>query len=222
MAGAKITHYLDVVSSWCHWADPAWQKLQRRYAGRVEFAWKIALMNPGDFPVSRAQCDWFYRRSGDTVMQSPYFLNSGWVEPGRPGGYVAPNLVAEAGRDLGVTDDALWRALMDAAMRQGRKIGDMGEAVAAAAEAGRLDPVRLRARSESPEVRARVEASTAEFHALGVTQRPTFVLEDAIGDRAVVSGLVRIEPLEALLESMLGDTAAYAAHAARHGAPPPQ
>ena len=29
----RILNYLDVASSWCHWAEPAWAELQRRYAG---------------------------------------------------------------------------------------------------------------------------------------------------------------------------------------------
>jgi hypothetical protein len=69
-------------------------------------------------------------------------------------------------------------------------------------------------------VRARVDASTADFHSHRITQRPAFVLTDAIGDKAVFSGLVRIEPLAATIDAMLSDTAAYAAHAAHHGNPP--
>ena len=178
-------------------------------------------MNPGDFPLSRAQCEWFYRRSG-TIMRSPYMLNPGWLEPRRKGRYLAPNLVAEAGRDFGFTDDRLRLALTHAGTREGRKIGGMTEAVAVAAAATGLDPAKLRARAESPEVKARVDASTAEFHAHQITQRPAFVLTDAIGDKAVFSGLVRAEPLAAAIEAMLTDTAAYAAHAAHFGKPPPE
>jgi predicted DsbA family dithiol-disulfide isomerase len=221
MPTVKVTYYLEILSSWCHWAEPTWTELQRRYAGRVAFDWKIALMAPGDFPVSRAQCEWFYRRSGGTVMHAPYLLNAGWFEASRQGDYSAPNLTAEAARDLGVTDDSVCRALTEAALRQGRKIGDLTEAVAVAAAAGKLDPARLRARAESSEIRARVEASTAEFLAYRVSQRPSFLIEDAIGDKAMVSGLVRLEPLVALIEAMISDTAAYAAHAAHHGTPPP-
>ncbi len=219
MADVTLTYYLEVLSSWCHWAEPAWADLKARYSGRVKFEWKIALMNPGDFPVSRAQCEWFYRRSG-TIMRSPYMLNPGWLEPERHGLYHAPNLVAEAGRDLGFSDDRLRLALTRAGTREGRKIGAMAEAVAAAASATGLDPVRLRARAESPEVRARVEASTAEFHAHQITQRPAFVLTDVIGDKAVFSGLVRAEPVAVAIEAMLSDTAAYASHAAHFGGPP--
>jgi predicted DsbA family dithiol-disulfide isomerase len=220
MAAVTLTYYLEVLSSWCHWAEPAWSELKARYAGRVQFEWKIALMNPGDFPLSRTQCDWFYRRSG-TIMRSPYMLNSGWLEPKRKGRYPALNLVAEAGRDFGFTDDRLRLALTHAGTREGRKIGGITEAVAVAAAATGLDPEKLRARAGSPEVQARVDASTAEFHAHQITQRPAFVLTDAIGDKAVFSGLVRAEPLAAAIEAMLADTAAYAAHAAHFGKPPP-
>jgi len=216
----KVTYYLEVLSSWCHWVEPVWADLKARYAGRAEFEWRIALMRREDFPVSRGQCDWFYRRSGGTVMHSPVMLNSGWFEEERKGLYDAPNLVAEAGRDFGFPDDRIRLALTDAALIGGRKIGDMGEAVALAARASGIPVEKLRASAESAAVRARVDASTAEFHSHRIGQRPAFILEDAIGDKAVFSGLVRIEPLAAAIESMISDTAAYAAHAAHHGSPP--
>ena len=56
---------------------------------------------------------------------------------------------------------------------------------------------------------------------LKVTQRPTFVLENNIGDRAVLSGLVQVAPLAATIDAMLDDAAAYASHAAHFGSPPP-
>jgi predicted DsbA family dithiol-disulfide isomerase len=216
----KITYYLEVLSSWCHWVEPAWAELKNRYAGRVEFDWRIALMLPGDYPVSREQCDWFYRRSGGTVMHSPYALNSGWFEARRKGVYVAPNLVAEAARDLGFPGDEVRLALADAGIRRGRKVGGMAESVAVAVKACGLDAEKLRAHAESPEVKNRVEASTAEFHAHQVSQRPAFILANEIGDKAVFSGVVRIEPLAAAIDAMLADAAAYAAHAAHYGKPP--
>ena len=56
---------------------------------------------------------------------------------------------------------------------------------------------------------------------LQVTQRPTFVFENGIGDKAVLSGLVRAEPLFATLDAMLVDDAAYAAYRESVGVPPP-
>jgi len=216
----KVTYYLEVLSSWCHWAEPVWNELKIRYAGRVEFGWEIALMNPRDFPVSRAQCDWFYQRSGGTVMRSRYKLNSGWFEAKRQGRYEAPNLVAEAGKDFGFLDDDIRLALANAALLEGARIGDLATAVRIAAKAGRIDVRKLRAAAESKAVRRRVDASTAEFLAHRIDQRPAFVLTDAIGDKAVFSGLVGLPPLVATIDAMLADSDAYAAHQAHFGKPP--
>jgi predicted DsbA family dithiol-disulfide isomerase len=216
----KVTYYLEVISSWCYWAEPAWAGLKARYAsGGVEFGWKIALMRKEDYPVSREQCDWFYRRSGQ-LMQSPFRLNSGWLEPWRPGLFPAASYVAEAGKDFGITGDELRLALAHAADRDGLKVASMGPAIEVAAQATRLDPKALQARAESPEVAARIAASTAEFFAHQIDQRPAFVLTNAIGDKAVFSGLAKPEPLAAAIEAMLADEAAYAAHKAHFGGPP--
>lgn len=219
----KITYYLEVLSSWCTWVEPTWAELKARYAGRAEFEWKIALMNPEDFPATQEQCNWFYRRSGGTVMRSPFMLNSGWFELDRNGHYEAPNLVAEAARDFGFNGDEIRLAIAHAAVREGQKLGDLATAVAVAAKAGgkKLNAKKLRAAAESAAVKARVAASTQEFFSHQINQRPAFVLTDAIGDKAVFSGLVRLEPLVATIDAMLADTAAYAAHKAHHGVPPP-
>jgi hypothetical protein len=69
-------------------------------------------------------------------------------------------------------------------------------------------------------IETRVRADTADFHLLQVTQRPTFVLDSEIGDRAVFSGFAKAPPLAAALDAMLDDVEAYTAHAAHFGAPP--
>lgn len=216
----KVTYYLEVISSWCYWAEPTWAELKARYAGRVEFDWKIALMQRDDYPVSREQCDWFYRRSG-MLMKSPFMLNSGWLEPFREGLFPAASYVAEAGRDFGITGDELRLALAHAADREGIKVASMGPAIEVAMKVRpELDGAKLRARAESAEVAARIQASTAEFFAHQINQRPAFILTSDIGDKAVFSGLVRIEPLAATIDAMLADMAAYAAHKAHYGSPP--
>jgi predicted DsbA family dithiol-disulfide isomerase len=219
----NITYYLEVMSSWCFWSEPAWAELKRRYAGRVEFEWKIARMQPGDWPVSREQCDWFYRRSG-TVMAAPFMLNSGSFDPIYATGksYPAASYVAEAAKDFGFHGDEIRLALSHASEREGLKIGgiDLAIAVAIKAGGGKLDAAKLRAAAESPEVAARVDASTQEFLCHQINQRPAYVLTNAIGDKAVFSGLVKIEPLAAAIDAMLADCAAYASYKAHFGGPP--
>jgi predicted DsbA family dithiol-disulfide isomerase len=157
-------------------------------------------------------------------MRSPFMLSSGWFEADKikDGVIVAPNLVAEAARDFGFDGDEIRLALATAGERHGEKTLRLDVAVAIAAQAGgrKLNAKKLKARAESPAVRARVLASTKEFFAHQVTQRPTFILEDAIGDKAVFSGLVKLEPIAATIDAMLGDVAAYAAHKAHFGSPP--
>jgi predicted DsbA family dithiol-disulfide isomerase len=214
----KITYYLEVVSSWCHWAEPAWAELKRRYAGRAEFGWKIAQMPEDAYPVSTNQCEWFYRRSG-SIMRSPYMLNSGWFEVDHRL-MREPNLVAEAARDFGVHDDRVRLAIADAAMREGKKVGRWDIAATVAAKAAKLNKSKLLARAKSKAVAERVKKSSAEFDALQVTQRPTFLIENSIGDRAVFSGVARIEPLVAAMDALLADEAAYVSWKAHFGGAP--
>jgi len=220
VARMHVTYFVEILSSWCHWAEPAWDEIKTRYVGRVTFSWRIALMRPADFPKSLAECDWYYRRSGGTTVRAPYQLNSAWLELDRRGDYRAPNLVAEAGRDFIGEDDRLRRALAEAALREGRKIGDLAVAVDVGARGLNVSPDDLRARAESYEVAARVAASTETFHAHQVNQRPTFILENGIGDKVVLSGLWIAAPLAAAIDAMLADAAAYASHRAHHGTPP--
>jgi predicted DsbA family dithiol-disulfide isomerase len=213
-----VTDYLDVISSWCFWSEPTWAELKKRYEDRVEFKWKIALMDPSGLPTSREQAEWFYRRSG-MMMRSPFMLKTDWYDPTLPE-WLAPNCVTEAAKDFGFTDDRVRLALAHAALREGKKISDWEVAAEIGAAAGRIDKKKLMERARSPEVEKRIRASTAEFHALQVTQRPTFVVDTEIGDRAVFSGVVKLEPIAATLDSMLNDAAAYAAHKAHFGQPP--
>jgi predicted DsbA family dithiol-disulfide isomerase len=213
-----VIDYLDVVSSWCFWSEPTWAELKKLYDGRVEFQWKIALMDPSGLPTSREQQQWFYRRSG-MMMRSPFMLNTDWYDPSLPE-WLAPNCVAEAAKDFGLIDDRVRLALANAALREGKKVSDWEIAAEISAVAGSIDRKKLLERARSPEIEKRVRASTAEFHALQVTQRPAFLIDTEIGDRAVFSGVVKLKPLTATLDSMLDDAATYAAHKAHFGDPP--
>jgi predicted DsbA family dithiol-disulfide isomerase len=214
----RITYYLEVISSWCHWAEPAWTALQQRYHGRVTFDWKLALMDSSGLPKSKAQCDWFYRRSG-TLMRSPVMLNSGWFDPSLRE-YLAPNLVVQAAKEMGASDDRVRLAVARAALLDGAPVGQWAIAAGIGAAAAGLDADELLRRAQSSEVLAVARATTAEFHTLQALQRPAFLLENAIGDRAMFSGLARVEPLAAALDAMLDDAAGYRCHAAHFGAPP--
>jgi predicted DsbA family dithiol-disulfide isomerase len=214
-----ITYYLDVVSSWCYWSEPTWAALKNRYEPRVDFQWKIALMDKSGLPTSHEQHEWYYRRSG-TLMGSPFMLNANWADFGAAE-YLAPNCIAEAGKDFGIPDDRIRLALAHAALREGKKIGEWEVSTDVAARAGGIDRNKLLERGQSSDIEKRVRSDTAEFHKLQVTQRPTYVLDTEIGDRAVFSGFAKLEPIAAALDAMIEDADAYISYAAHHGSPPP-
>ena len=212
------TFYIDVISSWCYWAEPAWQELKKRYEGKVHFDWKVALMDKSGLPVSLEQHEWFYRRSG-VMMHSPFKLRTEWCTHNEAE-FLAPNCVAKAADDLGATDDRVRLALAHAALREGKSVGQWEVAAEVGAKATGLKTKELLERAQSPAVEKRVRDETAEYHRLQVTQRPTFVFDSEIGDRAIFSGFARVEPLVAALDSMMDDCAAYESHNAHFGAPP--
>lgn len=213
-------YYLEVLSSWCHWAEPTWQAAKARYAGQpVVFEWRIAAMPIAAFPTSRDNMAWFYRRSG-LVTQAPYCLNTGWLEED-PARYAVPNQIAEAARAFGVVDDRVRLALAEAAVVRGIRLGDVATAAAVAvAAAPELNLAALIAQAQSPEVVAVIARSSAEFDRYGVDQRPTFVIASEIGDRAILSGNWRPEPLFAAIDAQLADARAYRSFAAHFGPPP--
>src|SRR3982751_1618757 len=132
-----ITYYVDVVSSWCYWSEPTWAELKKRYEPRVYFQWKIALMDKSGLPTSHEQHEWYYRRSG-TLMGSAFMLNANWADFGATE-YLAPNCIAETGKDFGVSDDRIRLAIAHAALREGKKIGDWEVSADVAARAGESD-----------------------------------------------------------------------------------
>jgi predicted DsbA family dithiol-disulfide isomerase len=213
-----VTDYLDVVSSWCFWSEPTWAELKRRYDGPVQFQWKIALMDPTGLPTSREQEQWFYRRSG-MMMRSPFMLNTDWYDPNLPE-WLAPNCVSEAAKDFGFADDRVRLALARATLREGKNVADWNIAVEVGAEAAGIETGKLLEIAKSSAIEKRIRTSTAEFRALQITQRPAFVIDTEIGDRAIFSGVVKLEPLVSTIDSMLDDAAAYAAHKAHFGDPP--
>ena len=109
---------------------------------------------------------------------------------------------------------------MEAALREGQKVGEWDVSAAIAAKAAGLVAASLLQKAQSPEIEKRVRKSTANFHALQVTQRPCFVVDNNIGDRVVLSGLVKAAPIAAAIDAMLEDAGAYASYAAHVGEPP--
>lgn len=202
----KLVYYLDVMSSWCFYAEPALEAVRRVFGASLDYEWRIAwLANGGAWRYTPKQLAWYYRRSESI---SGVTLNPAHIQSTADGSRW-PDLAAEAARALGATGDVVRHALAHAALIDGRHVEERDVALSIAAEAGGLDGAALAAKMDDPGIEARLRACAAEFDSLGATQRPTFVLRNDIGDFTVLSGNFRYEPLEACVRAMLDDEAGY-------------
>ena len=75
-------------------------------------------------------------------------------------------------------------------------------------------------KAKSPGSRSASAGDDRRVPCLQVNQRPTFRLENSIGDRAVFSGIVKVEPIAAAIEALLSDAAAYKSWKAHFSDPP--
>ena len=202
----KLAYYLDVLSSWCFYSEPNLRRLLDALGDRVEYEWRIALVDHPPHGYSRQQYDWFYRRSGSL---SGTHLNSAW----RTGDYdssLVPNAAAEAARELGFSDDRVRLALTRAGLVDGKPVLQRETCAAIVAEATGVSAEKILEFMDDPRIRERVECTTKEFAALGVDQRPAFVLRSPIGDTAIFSGVWVFDPLNATAQAMLSDADKYA------------
>ena len=118
----KITYYLDVISSWCHYFEPVWNELAESFGDKLERRWEITLIPESGLPNSREEEDGYYRRSG-VITRQQTMPSSAWVDPNLKE-YLAPNLVPLACRALGVSGDAVRLAIAKAGMIDGKQVGD--------------------------------------------------------------------------------------------------
>lgn len=155
------------------------------------------------------------------MNRSPFALNTDWYDASLKE-WLAANCVAEAAKDFGIDDDRVRLSISRAALREGKQVKEWNVCAEVAAAAARIDKAELLEAAKSPAIEKRIRASTAEFHAMQITQRPTFVVDTEIGDRAIFSGVVNVEPIAATIESMLEDAEFYASYKAHYGDPPPK
>ena len=77
-----VTCYVEIISSWCHRAEPAWDELKQSYAGRDDAVRKRIATSTVDFPArGLTPCSVFVLPSRDddalhasqTAHHRPYF-----------------------------------------------------------------------------------------------------------------------------------------------------
>jgi predicted DsbA family dithiol-disulfide isomerase len=200
MAVVELTAYIDVLSSWCYVGDLALQKIEKKYGDRLCVEWKIAqLFDFGPLPFTREQLAWYYAR---TAKISGVVMNAAWHDSPDTTTLHA-NQAAEAARTLGITDMSLVRALNRANVIDGKPLGRREPALDEAARASGLDRGELDRAMRDPATAARIKQTTAEFEALNLPQRPSYVLRNPTGDLALLSGIYTFESLDAVIGEML-------------------
>jgi predicted DsbA family dithiol-disulfide isomerase len=197
----SLTHYLYVLSSWSFCVEPPVKHILETYGDRVQYTWRLAYADyDGNGPYKRNELEYYYARL--EAISGQRFTLDWWFE-----GYDAtvPDRIAEAARTLGAIGNDVRLALSHAALNDGLQITRPEVALEIAATVADLDPAQLDAEFESDRPMQTLRATKAEWLALGVTQRPTFVLINEIGDKALFSGLWQSQPLIRTVEAMLSD-----------------
>ncbi len=211
-----MIYYLDVMSSWCTYAEPAIAEVRKRFGDDLDYEWRIAAVKDGQPPgFTQEGMAWWYERSGS---MSGIKLTAAWIQS--PEGTWWPNIAAEAARSLGKVDDTVRLALARAALFDGRPIQQRDIAEEVAARAAGLSADRLRAAMDDPAVATRMRASTAEFRAMPCTVVPTFLITNEIGDVNMLSGAYRAEHLAVCIEQLRADVRGYEAFGKAHPPPP--
>ncbi len=213
----KLTFCLDVLSLWCHYAMLSVERLQAEFGSSLDIAWETALIR-GDGPLGygRELNAWFFRR-GEAITGRR--LDPAWLE-GPLTGTREANLAALAAAALGRPGLEVPAALMRAAMEQGRHVARRQEAVAVVAERTGLDARALDLAMDDPAVIAGLAQGNRTLAAHGVDQRPVLLFENAIPDRAILSGVWAYEPMAALARTMLRDEERFLAF--NQGNPQPE
>jgi predicted DsbA family dithiol-disulfide isomerase len=215
MAKVAMTYYLDVLSSWCLIAEDALARARSEFGDRIDVEWRIAALRDS-LGYTHDQLAWYFAR---TAVLTGVQLNADWLESTADGTRWA-NLCAEAARSLGRTDDGVRLALARAGLKEGKRMAQRDTAIDVASAASGIEKSALERAVDDPATAARIARSCADFAALGVAVRPTFVMKNSIGDAAILAGCWKGDVLCANIANLLGDQERYESFNAKNPPPP--
>lgn len=200
MARVDVIYYVDVLSSWCHIADRAVERIETKYGDAVTIDWRIAqLFDAGPLPYSPEDLRWYYAR---TAKMTGVQLNAAWHDSAETTTRYA-NRAAEAARMCGAVSSRARRALSHAALVEGKPLGRPEAALDEAARITGIARERLAELADSDDVKQRIAQTTQEYKDLALPQLPSFVMRNTSGDLAVFSGLYTFEALDGVIGEML-------------------
>jgi hypothetical protein len=162
--------------------------------------------------TSREKEAWFYRRG---ALAHGRTLRSDWCEGVETSTWHA-NVAVLAGADAGGDLAGTLRAVMCAAMEDGRLFGRANEVRAYVAELTGASVAEIDRRCDDPALAERLHDGNRRLAEFGADERPTFSLRNDNGDFALLKGLWQRDPAIACAQGLLSDERSYAAA----GAPP--
>src|SRR5579862_7822631 len=195
----KAEVFIDVVSHWCLVAVPAMEAL-RDLVADVEIVY--APLNDGK-PIgfTNEMETWYYKRGALAYGRS---LKPDWCEGPEISSWHANVSAYVAGEIIGDQVKAA-HAMMAAVMERGVLVGRAEEAhtVAAAIASAPLEEIEKRVSAAG--MHEKLNAGNHRLAAYGADERPTFVLENANGDRAVLKGVWQRDAIVAVAQAMHSD-----------------
>jgi len=211
MSAIEIVYYFDVLSSWSLISQPALEAVMAEFGDAVTIDWRVGLFNDGA-PVgeSAEKWAWYYTR---IEAMTGVKLDPAWRESDDDSTYF-PNAVAVAARRLGVTGDTVRLALSRGAMLDGRKVQHREIALDVAVEASGLGRAALSAAVDDRLTFSELSRTTREYKTLPVNVLPVFLVTNALGDTALLSGYFRPETLVAIVAEAVETIRRYEAYMA--------
>jgi 2-hydroxychromene-2-carboxylate isomerase len=210
----KITAFVDVLSHWCLAAYPALAGLAETIAEDVTLDVHFAPIADGaPLGVPPDHEVWYYGRGALAYGRR---LTSAWYEDAKTTTWHANAAVAAAVEIADVEPVQLAGAVMRAAMVDGHLFGREDEAAKFVAQLVEVPREALLRAMRGDRVLTQLHVANARLAAAGCAERPSWVLENANGDRAVLQGTWQAEALLPLVRAFVEDERAYA----RAGAPP--
>jgi predicted DsbA family dithiol-disulfide isomerase len=208
----NLLYYYDVCSIWCVLGDEVLTAIQKQCGARVPITRKIALINNGEpMEAGLEQEKWYYDRCEFVTGRR---FNHEWIEKSGQSTWV-PNALIQIAEDLG-RGDVVREALKKEGLLGGKLILRREVAIDLAAKASGISPSVLANGLDDEKTKAAIRASTDEFNALPVNQRPTFLLRSVIEDTVLLSGIYRPDPVLAAIDAMVFDEDTYDRFRASH------
>jgi hypothetical protein len=198
----KTTIFWDVLSHWCLVSVPAARAVAN--FGDVEIVY-APVAGGGMLGFTNELETWCYQRGTLAYNRTLY---ADWCEGRETQTWFANAAALVAGRLIG--DHIRAAELIGSAAMEGRELlGRPQVAFASAARVANVSESIIARQAEDPAVADQLRAGNRRMEELGLDERPSFVLENANGDRAIFKGVWQKEAIVATARALLADEEAY-------------